>query len=280
MNLNNAASIQLLFFAFTIVILWHWELFFNGEFFKKKWKHTQLNIGFMLTAAAVQLPLTVFLIKVMQWTSIHHWGIIYLIPYSSHFLIKMIVGIILLDFFEYLYHVTMHKTSYLWDFHLVHHSDTKLDVSTTVREHPVETFVRVSMMILVVYITGVPLIVLVIRQFIQTFFNITSHTSNSLPSKIEKFLSFIFITPDLHKAHHHHQLPYTDCNYGDILCIWDRLFGTYAKLDTKEIVFGLDTVNQDQIKDFNSLLNVPFNIKTKSTLVSNKNIETSIQPII
>lgn len=280
MNLNNATNIQLLFFAFTIVCLWHWELFFNGEFFKSKWKHTQLNIWFMLTAAAVQLPLTVFLIKIMQWTAIHHWGIIYLIPYSSHFLIKMIFGIILLDFFEYLYHVTMHKTSYLWNFHLVHHSDTKLDVSTTVREHPIETFVRVSMMILVVYITGVPLIILVIRQFIQTFFNITSHASISLPPKIEKFLSFIFITPDLHKVHHHHQLPYTDCNYGDILCIWDRLFGTYAKLDTKEIAFGLDTVNQDQIKDFNSLLNIPFNIKTKSTLVVNKNIETSIQSII
>jgi sterol desaturase/sphingolipid hydroxylase (fatty acid hydroxylase superfamily) len=279
LDVNNATNIQLLSFAIIIIGLWHWELFFNRESFKNKWDHTRINIWFILTAMIVQLPLTVFLLKIMEWTSIHHWGLIYLIPYNSHFLIKMSFGIILLDFFEYLYHVTMHKISYLWHFHLIHHSDTKLDVSTTLREHPIETFVRVCFMIFVVYIIGVPLIVLIIRQFLQSFFNITSHTSVSLPPKTERFLSFIFITPGLHKVHHHHKLPYTDCNYGDILCIWDRLFGTYAKLETKEIVYGIDSIDQKQITGFNSLLYIPFKIKAKSTPISNKKSEAFIKLI-
>ncbi|PIH02801.1 hypothetical protein CS542_03340 [Pedobacter sp. IW39] len=36
----------------------------------------------------------------------------------------------------------------------------------------------------------------------------------------------LFITPNLHHVHHHFELPYTDCNYGDVFSIWDRLFGT------------------------------------------------------
>ena len=159
----------------------------------------------------------------------------------------------------------MHKVAYLWNFHLVHHSDTKMDVSTTVREHPIETFVRVSMMIFVVYFTGVPILVLIIRQFIQSFFNIVSHTSMSFPKKAEHLLSLIFITPGLHKVHHHHKLPYTDCNYGDILCVWDRLFGTYAKLKSSEIVYGLDITNEEKFHDFNTLMRYPFKQKKKSS---------------
>lgn len=274
LNTDQATTIQLLFYTVTIVCLWHSELFFQRQSFKSKWNHTRLNIWFIITAVSVQLPLTVFLIKVMEWTAVHQWGILYLIPYSSHFLIKVIVGLILLDFFGYLYHVTMHKVSYLWHFHLVHHSDKELDVSTTVREHPIETLVRVSMLIVVVYITGVPILVLIIHQFIQSFFNISSHTSISLPSKTERILSFIFITPGLHKVHHHHQLPYTDCNYGDILCIWDRLFGTYAKLDVSKIIYGLDITNHKEIKGFNSLLNYPFKFKKRTIPVFHNEIES------
>ncbi len=258
------ANLQLFFFAIIIVGLWHSELFFRRENLKNKWKHTRLNLWFIITAVSVQLPLTVFLIKVTDWTALHHWGILYSIPYTAHVLIRIIVGIILMDFFEYLYHLTMHKATYLWHFHLIHHSDTELDVSTTVREHPIETFVRVSIMIFVVYITGVPILVLIIRQFTQSFFNIAAHTSISLPKRTEQILSLVFITPGLHKVHHHYRLPYTDCNYGDILCVWDRLFGTYAKLEPSKIVYGLDITNDKIIKDFKSLIKYPFQLKKKA----------------
>ena len=232
-----------------------------------KWQHSQFNIYFILTALLVQLPLTVFVLKTIQWCGLHHWGIYYELPFSTGIIWKSITGIVLLDFFEYLYHLMMHKFNYFWAFHLIHHTDKQLDVSTTVREHPIETMVRVCFMILTVYITGVPILVLMIRQFIQSLANITSHTSISFSNRFERFFKLIFITPDLHKVHHHHKLPYTDCNYGDILCIWDRIFGTYKELDSSKIVYGLDIAEDKEIQNFKQLLKYPFKIifKTKDS---------------
>jgi sterol desaturase/sphingolipid hydroxylase (fatty acid hydroxylase superfamily) len=44
----------------------------------------------------------------------------------------------------------------------------------------------------------------------------------------------------MHKVHHHWQQPYTDSNYGAVLAIWDRLFGTYEHLEPSQIKYGLD----------------------------------------
>ncbi len=272
----HATNIQLLFFATIIIGLWHSELFFNTEPLKKKWKHTRLNLCFILTAVMIQLPLTILVIKMMNWTTVHNWGILNLIPFKTHFLGRLLLGFLLLDFFEYLYHVMMHKTKYFWHFHLIHHSDKNLDVSTTLREHPAETFIRVCVMISVMFITGVTLPILIIRQFIQTLFNISSHTSSSLPPKLEKFLGLIFITPGLHKVHHHHKMPFTDSNYGDILCIWDRIFGTYSRLDPAEIVYGLDVTTDLQLNKFNTLLNYPFELKKTEALMAEDEAKTEV----
>lgn len=257
-DFNHASTEQVFFYALVIVSLWHIELFFKKESLKQKWKHTLFNVGFILTALGVQLPVTILVLKAVAWTGIHHWGILYVLPFHHHIILRLIVGLLLLDFTEYLYHVGMHKFSYCWLFHLVHHTDTKLDVSTTVREHPVETFIRVCFMLLVVLITGVPVWVLMIRQFIQSLSNVAAHTSISLSKKVESVLKWVFITPDLHKVHHHRELPYTDSNYGDILCVWDRLFGTYQELKPSEIEYGLDTANPKKTATFLQLMLYPF----------------------
>ena len=62
----------------------------------------------------------------------------------------------------------------------------------------------------------------------------------SLHPKLDKLISFIIISPDMHKVHHHYKQPYTDSNYGAIFSIWDRLLGTYSYLPASEIRYGLD----------------------------------------
>ncbi|MGN6515987.1 MAG: sterol desaturase family protein, partial [Rhizomicrobium sp.] len=67
------------------------------------------------------------------------------------------------------------------------------------------------------------------------------HTRFRLPPWAQGIVGRLFVTSNLHHAHHHFQLPGTDCNYGDVFSVWDRLFGTYRDLDAVPIVFGLDT---------------------------------------
>jgi sterol desaturase/sphingolipid hydroxylase (fatty acid hydroxylase superfamily) len=157
----------------------------------------------------------------------------------------------------------MHKVKLLWGFHLVHHSDLQLDVSTTVREHPVETFLRMCFLILWVFLLGASLGLLVLRQTIQTISNITSHAKFKLPSKINNIISLVFVTPNVHHIHHHYQLPLTDCNYGDVLSIWDRIFNTYHNdLPASEIYYGIDShMDKKTNSNFIKVLRMPFKNK-------------------
>jgi len=250
---------QIIFYAFIIISLWILECFIGLIKPGQKLLHTFLNAKFIFTALPIQLMLTIFVLMILKWTEIHHWGLIYFIPHHTNPWINIILLFILLDLGEYIYHVIMHKTDLLWRFHLVHHSDLKVDVSTTVREHPVETSIRTCFLMLWVFLLGPGIIVLMIRQVFQSFFNVLAHTEFRLPSGLNTALGLVFITPNLHHVHHHYKLPYTDCNYGDVLSIWDRLFGTYCELDESETKFGIDTHMDPAMNGrFFNILKMPF----------------------
>lgn len=250
---------QVLFYALVITSLWVAECAIGSIKPKTKLSHTFLNAGFIFTALPLQLLLTIFIILIMKWANIHHWGLINYIPHHSNKWIYYISLFLLLDLGEYVYHVIMHKIDVLWKFHLVHHSDLKVDVSTTVREHPGETCIRTCFLMLWVFLFGPGIVVLMIRQVFQSFFNVLAHTEFRLPHKLHVVLGSVFITPNLHHVHHHYQLPYTDCNYGDVLSIWDRLFGTYQELPENEVHFGIDTHPDPAVNGrFVNILKIPF----------------------
>jgi sterol desaturase/sphingolipid hydroxylase (fatty acid hydroxylase superfamily) len=63
----------------------------------------------------------------------------------------------------------------------------------------------------------------------------------------------------MHKIHHHYQLPYTDSNYGNILSIWDRLFGTFMYMKRENIVYGIDThMDEKENNNLTNLIKLPF----------------------
>ena len=68
----------------------------------------------------------------------------------------------------------------------------------------------------------------------------------------------------MHKFHHHYQRPWTDANFGNILSIWDRMFGTFVSGDSRDIQYGLDVLDNSRSEDLAYQLKVPFD---KSILV-------------
>jgi len=175
------------------------------------------------------------------WTAKSSWGLVYLLPHARGPLVKYLLMFIALDFLDYLYHVAMHFVPIFWRFHLVHHSDLVVDVSTTVREHPGETVLRNVFLICWVLLCGASTEILIMRQTAETVANLLAHTSLRLPARLARVLGWLFITPNLHHAHHHFQMPSTNRNFGDVFSIWDRLFGTFIELPRDETIFGLDT---------------------------------------
>jgi len=263
-NLRHIFSVhedaaQIILYATIITSLWFAEILVSADSLRTKFKHSSVNLLFICTALPVQLLLTSFIVIISKWANLHHWGLLNLIHWHTKGWMYYIVAFILLDLCEYTYHVIMHKIDVLWKFHLVHHSDLKVDVSTTTREHPGETFVRTCFLILWVTMLGPAIGVLIIRQIFQSFSNIVAHTEFRLSDRANKIVGLIFITPNLHHVHHHYRLPYTDCNYGDVLSIWDRLFGTFGELGREDTCFGIDTHMDEKINGrFLNVVKIPF----------------------
>jgi sterol desaturase/sphingolipid hydroxylase (fatty acid hydroxylase superfamily) len=98
-----------------------------------------------------------------------------------------------------------------------------------------------------------------IYQTVLTVFTGVTHANISLPKKFDWLISFVLVSPNMHKVHHHWKQPYTDSNYGAVFSIWDRLLGTFKTLDPKEIRYGLDRYySNEKDEDIVALLKKPF----------------------
>jgi sterol desaturase/sphingolipid hydroxylase (fatty acid hydroxylase superfamily) len=238
---------QLFLFSFLMISTWLTEKIVLAESGRVKWQHSSINAAFILSDLPIQIVMIQLCVAVAGVVTESHWGLLYLLPNADSPLIRYGLMFFALDFLDYVYHFSMHRVAFFWRFHLVHHTDQALDVSTTVREHPGETVIRNGFLILWVFLCGAPVEILVLRQTVETVANIFAHTSFRLPVGPARVLGWLFITPNLHHAHHHFQMPATNCNYGDVFSIWDRLFGTFMELAREEIVFGLDTHSEQAV---------------------------------
>lgn len=237
----HAGSAEIGLFATVLILMWLLEQSVLAAPAGAKLRHTLVNAVFMSAAFPVQTVMTLLCLGVASWVTAHHVGLLFVLPHGDSAWIKYGVLFVAMDFLDYVYHAIMHKVPFLWRFHLAHHTDRVVDVSTTFREHPGETFIRNGFQVLWIVLCGAPVEMLILRQTIQAATNILAHTSLRLPPGPARVLGWVFITPNLHHAHHHFRMPATNCNYGDVFSVWDRLFGTFVELPADEIVFGLDT---------------------------------------
>jgi len=241
------------------------------KFKYNKWKHAWPNIFFTLTTIVINFALAFLLLKSADWVIANNFGIINWLPEMPLWL-YVLVGILLMDFIgAYLAHYVEHKVKPLWMIHLVHHTDHKVDTTTANRHHPIESLIRYVFTLAGVFIIGAPIGIVMLYQSMSLVATQFTHANIRLPKKVDYILSYVLVSPDMHKIHHHNVLPYTDSNYGNIFSIWDRLFGTFMKLDRDKIVYGID-VFPDEVKNSNliELLKQPFQEYQKPTILSRK----------
>ena len=232
----------------------------------KKWKHAIPNLFFTATTVIINFSLAFLLLFTADWVQINNFGIINWIPEMPLWL-YILLGVVLLDFFgAYLAHYTEHKIKPLWMIHLVHHSDHKVDTTTANRHHPLESVIRFGFTLFGVLVVGAPIAIVMIYQSMSLVFTQFNHANIKIPRSVDKLLSYVIVSPDMHKVHHHNLLPYTDANYGNIFSIWDRLLGTYMHLDREKIVYGVDTFPDEKTNSsLKELLKQPFQKYQKPT---------------
>ena len=233
-----------------------WPLF---QFRYNKWKHAGINFFFTLTTILVNFPLAFILVKSSVWATDHQFGILHLRP-DLPLWIQALAGLLLLDLIgAWTAHWVQHKVKFLWRFHIIHHADQYVDTTTANRHHPGESLVRFIFTVLAILITGAPMWLIFLYQSLSVVLSQFNHANITLPRRFDALVSLMVVTPNMHHIHHHYTQPYTDSNYGNIFSIWDRLFGTFTKLDQQKIIYGIDTHPlPEENSRVSSLLRIPF----------------------
>lgn len=223
-----------------------------------RYKHAGTNLFFTSTTALVNLGFAFLIVIASEWTTKAHFGLLYLfgLPVWVHCLL----AIMMMDFIgAYLVHFIQHKIAWMWHFHKIHHIDTAVDTTTALRHHPVECVFRVAALLLAIVSMGVPIWMVMLYQTISAFMSQFNHANIRLPKWLDNALSWIIVSPDMHKVHHSHYQPETDSNYANIFSFWDRLFGTFVEVnDVTRLRYGLDEYQESQYQKIGPLLKVPW----------------------
>lgn len=135
---------------------------------------------------------------------------------------QVVLILVMADFMNYWSHRALHQVPWLWRFHAVHHSTERLDWLATSRGHPIDLVFA----ILTISFPAFALGRVAIAPWILTFFFIYPFVCHS-DTRIEvPYVSWILVTPKFHHWHHADDPMAYDRNFGAILSIWDRLFGS------------------------------------------------------
>lgn len=228
----------------------------------RKWQHALVNFFFTATTIVVNFALAFLLLLASQWAIGNEIGVLFLAP-GLPLILQTLIGLLLLDLISaWFAHWVQHKTPPLWKLHLIHHSDTHVDTTSANRHHPGESVVRFAFTALAVVIVGAPLWMVFLYQALSVVLSQFNHANISLPPAVDRAISWVIVSPDMHKVHHHYVLPYTDSNYGNIFSIWDRALGTFQTLDRSKLVYGVDThMEPSEHGTVRALLSMPFRPK-------------------
>jgi sterol desaturase/sphingolipid hydroxylase (fatty acid hydroxylase superfamily) len=195
---------------------------------RTRWNRAHLTPNLTLTAItyAINLLLNIAVLIGLQWLAARNIGLLNVA--EPPVAVALIAGVAALDLGWYVTHRTMHSIAGLWPFHAVHHSDLAVDVTTTVRQHPGEVAIRFVILVSFAAGFGVSPLAFAIYRVWSVLHGMLEHANISLPAALDSAICWLFTSPNMHKVHHACQRPLTDSNYGNILSLWDRLFGTFV----------------------------------------------------
>jgi sterol desaturase/sphingolipid hydroxylase (fatty acid hydroxylase superfamily) len=204
------------------------------------------NIGFWilnLFLVAFLLPPTAFVrprIEALSGLAFPSWPI-------ADVASSLVAGFLILDLIQYLVHRCEHAVPLFWRFHALHHTDPDVDVTTSVRHHPIEYVFASAVYWLAVFLLDVPIVVVVSHGLAVFGTAAIQHGNIRLPERVERWLQPVVVTTDMHRIHHSVLYAQANSNYGAVLSIWDRLFGTCTRISRTQhdrMVFGVRELPQ------------------------------------
>ena len=145
-----------------------------------------------------------------------------------------VLAFVLIDLVFYIYHRLSHRVRFLWAIHMSHHSSEEMNFAVSFRQAWFGPISKVPFF-MVLPILGLDPLMIAVAGVISTLWGVVGHTQ--IIGKLGP-LEWLFNTPSHHRVHHGSNPEYIDKNYGNLLIIWDRLFGTFQP-EESPVNYGL-----------------------------------------
>lgn len=246
-------------YALTLTAMWGWESV--APFFRNpphRWRHDLRNLAIGgLNGAFLAIVFAGVTTEFAAYVETNTIGLLHIVslPIWLHYGLAFVF----LDCWIYLWHRLNHTIPFLWRFHRVHHSDNHMDATSATRFHTGEIAFSMMLRFPVIALVGLPMPVIIaydITMFICTMFH---HANIALPTRLDKLVRFVTVSPFMHKVHHSRLHAETDSNYSTVLSVWDRVFGSYRERENYEdIRLGLDGFDGEEKQSIPGLLKAPF----------------------
>ncbi len=223
-----------------------------------RWKRMVINFIVSIPAFAL---LRLAFIPAMVWlaTKNQGWqiGLNYL--FEAPVIIKSVIAFLLVDYSNYLWHILLHKLPVLWRFHLVHHTDLDLDITTAFRFHFGEMIGSIVFRGAAIILIGASPILVLIYEIVFEAATQFHHSNIKLPFWFEKILIYFVVTPRMHGIHHSMIKKEADSNYSVIFSFWDRIHKTVRlNIDHNTIVTGVPSYSDEKVLTIGKLFRLPF----------------------
>lgn len=166
------------------------------------------------------------------------------IPINAWTILPIFIAV---EFCYYWFHRTSHRVRWFWTAHVVHHTGEQMNMSTALRQSMLYPITGWWLFFMPLVLLGVHPGVVFILYAIDLGYQFFIHTESV--GKLHPWLEYLFDTPSNHRAHHGRNPQYIDKNYGGVIIVFDRWFGTYEE-EQEQVDYGVAT---RQPKSFNPI---------------------------
>ncbi len=247
------------FFAvlFLLLLLVQWKFPLRQQHFSKLCRLFR-NLLFSVPGFALaRISLVPIPLMTAVWAADHRFGLLNLLPIPRW--LGVVVGVLVMDYAYWWWHVGLHLVPTLWRFHNVHHSDLDMDVSTATRFHLGEVILSVPFRVLTVAALGIDFWALVVFELMFESANLFEHSNWRLPIALERILNHLLVTPRMHGIHHSIVQRETNSNWGTVFCWWDQLHRTLRRdIPQDAITIGVASYRDEEELTVGRLFVLPF----------------------
>ena len=260
--LNNELIIRASAFIGIFAMMALWELAApRRQRLIPRLRRWSANLGIVvLYTLLLRLLFPAAAVGMAAFTDSRGWGLFNYLEWPLW--LEVLGAIVMLDLVIYLQHVMVHAVPVLWRLHRVHHADPEYDLTTGARFHPIEIILSMLIKMTTIAALGPPLVAVVLFEVILNGMAMFNHANIELPARLDRWLRWLVVTPDMHRVHHSIEPDETNSNFGFNLSLWDRLMGTYRaqpRLGQTGMQIGIASLRDQRLTtSLMGMLRIPF----------------------